>query len=68
MSYDPKDDPHHPCPEAGLILEQGVVLRVVDQDDLEWWQAIRVDEEEEEGVGQRKKKARLIPSKQYMEL
>ncbi len=68
MSYDPKNDPHHPCPEAGLVLQQGVVFRVVDRDDLEWWQAVRV-EGEEEGEGQpRRKKAGLIPSKQYIEL
>ena len=66
MSYDPKSDPHHPCPEAGLVLKEGVVFHVVDQDDLEWWQAVRV---EDEGEGQaRRKKAGLIPSKQYMEL
>lgn len=59
MSYRPSEDRNHPCQEAGLSLEVGEVLRVVDQQDPEWWQAVK------EGAGQRG--VGLIPSKKYME-
>ena len=58
MKYDVKEDRNHPCQEAGLSLEKGEILRIVEQEDPEWWQAIK--EGEGQGVG-------LIPSKKYME-
>ncbi len=59
MAYEASRDRHHPCQEAGLSLEKGEMLRVVDQDDPEWWQAVKL-----EGTEQR---VGLIPSKKYME-
>jgi MAGUK p55 subfamily protein 5 len=59
VRYEVKEDRHHPCQEAGLSLQKGEMLRIVDQEDPEWWQAIK-----EEGEGQ---EVGLIPSKKYME-
>jgi hypothetical protein len=39
--YDPEEDEHTPCPEAGLKFEEGIILQIVNQDDPNWWQAVR---------------------------
>ena len=61
VSYNAREDRHHPCQEAGLSLEKGEMLRVVDQEDPEWWQAVKVGVAGEGGQG-----VGLIPSKRYM--
>ncbi len=57
MSYDPDEDPNHPCKEAGLAYDRGTILQVQEREDPEWWQA-KVDGGEMVG---------LIPSKKRME-
>ena len=59
MTYDPQLDRNHPCREAGLAFDRGTMLEVVDQDDSEWWQALR--------EGDSRDKVGLIPSKKSME-
>ena len=41
FSYDPISDTTLPCPEAGLGFCRGDILCVLDQDDPEWWQAVK---------------------------
>ena len=55
FSYDPSVDRHHPCQEAGLRFDAGTVLEIVNQDDPNWWQAVR--------VGDKRTRAGIIPSK-----
>ncbi|CDQ95189.1 unnamed protein product, partial [Oncorhynchus mykiss] len=39
--YDPANDNLIPCKEAGLKFYTGDILQIVNQDDLNWWQARR---------------------------
>ena len=58
FSYDPHEDHHrNPCKEVGLKFEHGDILRVVNQDDPDWWQAVR--------EGERGERAGLILSRTY---
>ncbi|KAM6957689.1 MAGUK p55 subfamily member 2-like [Aplochiton taeniatus] len=41
--YDPANDNLIPCKEAGLRFETGDILQIVNQDDLNWWQAHHVE-------------------------
>ncbi|CAL8271433.1 unnamed protein product [Lota lota] len=41
--YDPANDTLIPCKEAGLRFETGDILQIVNQDDLNWWQAHHVE-------------------------
>lgn len=59
FSYNPLSDSHHPCQEAGLKFEAGAVLQIVNQDDPNWWQAVR--------EGDRRTRAGIIPSKTFTE-
>uniref|UniRef100_A0A914Z2M3 MAGUK p55 subfamily member 6 n=1 Tax=Panagrolaimus superbus TaxID=310955 RepID=A0A914Z2M3_9BILA len=43
IDYDPKNDPSHPCPDAGLSFEKGTILEVIHIDDKHWMQAKFVD-------------------------
>ena len=59
FSYDPEEDDHTPCPEAGLKFERGNILHVVNQDDPNWWQAVK--------DGDKTKWAGIVPSKSFRE-
>ncbi|KAF2358044.1 L27 domain C-terminal [Trinorchestia longiramus] len=59
FDYDPRQDKHIPCKEAGLSFERGDILHIVAQDDPYWWQARR--------EGDRSMRAGLIPSRQLQE-
>ncbi|XP_047213767.1 MAGUK p55 subfamily member 2-like isoform X2 [Girardinichthys multiradiatus] len=41
--YDPASDTLIPCKEAGLRFETGDILQIVNQDDINWWQARHVE-------------------------
>ncbi|XP_033827467.1 MAGUK p55 subfamily member 2-like [Periophthalmus magnuspinnatus] len=41
--YDPAHDALIPCKEAGLRFETGDILQIVNQDDVNWWQARHVE-------------------------
>ncbi|XP_017287699.1 MAGUK p55 subfamily member 2 isoform X2 [Kryptolebias marmoratus] len=41
--YDPVNDNLIPCKEAGLRFETGDILQIVNQDDVNWWQACHVE-------------------------
>uniref|UniRef100_A0A8C5D5Z5 MAGUK p55 subfamily member 2-like n=1 Tax=Gouania willdenowi TaxID=441366 RepID=A0A8C5D5Z5_GOUWI len=41
--YDPANDNLIPCKEAGLRFEIGDILQIVNQDDVNWWQAVHVE-------------------------
>lgn len=43
FTYDPMEDTLLPCREIGLPFKQGDVLEILNQDDLNWWQARLVD-------------------------
>ncbi|XP_046894623.1 MAGUK p55 subfamily member 2a [Hypomesus transpacificus] len=43
FDYDPANDNLIPCKEAGLKFDTGDILQIVNQDDLNWWQARHVD-------------------------
>ncbi|KAL7633063.1 UNVERIFIED_CONTAM: hypothetical protein RMT77_016639 [Armadillidium vulgare] len=59
FDYDPKQDKHIPCKEAGLPFIKGDILHIVTQDDPYWWQARK--------EGDRNMRAGLIPSRQLQE-
>uniref|UniRef100_A0A3Q2PWJ1 MAGUK p55 scaffold protein 2a n=1 Tax=Fundulus heteroclitus TaxID=8078 RepID=A0A3Q2PWJ1_FUNHE len=42
-NYDPANDTLIPCMEAGLRFETGDILQIVNQDDVNWWQARHVE-------------------------
>ncbi|KAK2829715.1 hypothetical protein Q7C36_017705 [Tachysurus vachellii] len=42
FDYDPASDNLIPCKEAGLQFSSGDVLQIVNQEDVNWWQARRV--------------------------
>uniref|UniRef100_A0A8D3CTF2 MAGUK p55 scaffold protein 2a n=1 Tax=Scophthalmus maximus TaxID=52904 RepID=A0A8D3CTF2_SCOMX len=41
--YDPANDNLIPCKEAALRFETGDILQIVNQDDVNWWQARHVE-------------------------
>ncbi|XP_075879809.1 MAGUK p55 subfamily member 2a [Nelusetta ayraudi] len=41
--YHPANDNLIPCKEAGLRFETGDILQIVNQDDVNWWQARHVE-------------------------
>ncbi|CAH8626210.1 unnamed protein product [Heterobilharzia americana] len=43
FSYSPSSDSLTPCPEAGLAFLKGEILRVVNSEDPNWWQAVKVE-------------------------
>ncbi|XP_042906742.1 MAGUK p55 subfamily member 7 [Parasteatoda tepidariorum] len=57
--YDPFADSLIPCKEAGLPFYKGDVLHIVNQEDLNWWQARK--------HGEKNSRAGLIPSRQLQE-
>lgn len=59
FGYDPFADNIIPCKEAGLPFNKGDVLHIVDQEDLNWWQARK--------HGEKNSRAGLIPSRQLQE-
>ncbi|KAK8380575.1 hypothetical protein O3P69_016879 [Scylla paramamosain] len=59
FDYDPKEDKHIPCKEAGLPFKKMDILHIVTQDDPYWWQARK--------EGDRNMRAGLIPSRQLQE-
>ncbi|XP_011471363.1 MAGUK p55 subfamily member 2 [Oryzias latipes] len=42
-NYDPENDNLIPCKEAGLRFQAGDILQIVNQDDVNWWQARHVE-------------------------
>ncbi|CAK9301363.1 unnamed protein product [Gordionus sp. m RMFG-2023] len=58
FNYDPEEDLYIPCRELGLSFQKGDILHVINQDDINWWQAYR-DGEDMQGL------AGLIPSKSF---
>ncbi|RVE75504.1 hypothetical protein OJAV_G00017330 [Oryzias javanicus] len=42
-NYDPESDNLIPCKEAGLRFQAGDILQIVNQDDVNWWQARHVE-------------------------
>ncbi|CAF0929391.1 unnamed protein product [Didymodactylos carnosus] len=61
FKYDPDDDLYLPCKDLGLFFSYGDILHVVNQQDINWWQAYRVDEDETQQL------AGLIPSQIFQE-
>lgn len=59
FSYDPTSDRHHPCKEVGLKFERGSILRILNQEDPNWWQAVK--------VGENSVSTGLIPSRTFKE-
>ena len=59
FSYDPSFDRHHPCKEAGLKFDRGSILRIMNQEDPNWWQAIK--------LGEKSLTTGLIPSRTLRE-
>ncbi|XP_050957019.1 MAGUK p55 subfamily member 2a isoform X1 [Labeo rohita] len=43
FDYDPANDNLIPCKEAGLQFSSGDILQIVNQEDVNWWQARRVE-------------------------
>ncbi|XP_064172441.1 MAGUK p55 subfamily member 2a isoform X1 [Anguilla rostrata] len=43
FEYDPANDNLIPCKEAGLRFSSGDILQIVNQEDLNWWQACHVE-------------------------
>lgn len=38
FSYNPLEDPHTPCRDAGLQFNKGDILEIVDMNEPKWWQ------------------------------
>eukprot|EP00118_Oscarella_pearsei_P000613 m.5379 g.5379 ORF g.5379 m.5379 type:complete len:1656 (+) comp13020_c0_seq1:143-5110(+) len=60
FDYNPSDDPYLPCQELGLSFKTGDILRVVNQTDAMWWQALPIKDTGREFAG-------LIPGKEMQE-
>ncbi|ROJ66267.1 MAGUK p55 subfamily member 4 [Anabarilius grahami] len=41
--YSPLQDPAIPCPDAGMAFSKGDLLEIVDQRDIQWWQARKLN-------------------------
>ncbi|KAK2905210.1 hypothetical protein Q8A67_007009 [Cirrhinus molitorella] len=39
VDYSPLQDPAIPCSDAGMAFSKGDILKIVDQRDIQWWQA-----------------------------
>ncbi|XP_007240058.3 MAGUK p55 subfamily member 4 isoform X1 [Astyanax mexicanus] len=39
VDYNPLQDPSIPCADAGMAFSKGDLLEIVDQKDIQWWQA-----------------------------
>ncbi|XP_056004337.1 peripheral plasma membrane protein CASK-like isoform X4 [Ostrea edulis] len=39
FDYSPEDDDMIPCPQAGVSFRVGDVLRIINKEDCNWWQA-----------------------------
>ncbi|XP_078311146.1 peripheral plasma membrane protein CASK-like isoform X9 [Crassostrea virginica] len=39
FDYNPEDDDMIPCPQAGVAFRVGDVLRIINKEDSNWWQA-----------------------------
>ena len=59
FSYNPNEDEQHPCKEAGLQFSDGDILKVVNRDDAQWWQAST--------LGDKKGEVGLVPSAKLRE-
>lgn len=59
FDYDPAEDEMCPSKEFGLAFKFGEILQVVNKDDDNWWQAVRVHSENE---SEKPRQAGLIPS------
>lgn len=59
FDYDPATDDMCPSKEFGLPFKFGEILQVVNKDDDNWWQAVKVHSENE---SERPRQAGLIPS------
>lgn len=58
FDYAPSEDEFIPCRELGLAFSKRDVLRIVNQDDPNWWQASREGTSGQELAG-------LIPGKNF---
>ena len=38
FDYDPYEDPHIPCKEAGLDFQKRDILEIIDKNEPKWWQ------------------------------
>ncbi|KAJ6222221.1 hypothetical protein RDWZM_000766 [Blomia tropicalis] len=56
--YDPDEDLYIPCRELGICFNKGDILHVIDQSDVNWWQAYREGDNDQSLAG-------LIPSIQF---
>ena len=59
FDYDPDEDLYIPCRELGICFNKGDILHVIDQTDMNWWQAYREGDEHDQSL------AGLIPSIQF---
>jgi MAGUK p55 subfamily protein 5 len=59
FNYNPEQDRYHPCTDLGLSFNVGDILHVLNQNDPNWWQAVKENEE--------RSMARLIPGKIFRE-
>lgn len=59
FDYDPDEDLYIPCRELGICFNKGDILHVIDQTDINWWQAYREGDEHDQSL------AGLIPSIQF---
>ncbi|XP_054157863.1 protein PALS1-like isoform X2 [Oppia nitens] len=55
FDYDPDEDLYIPCRELGICFNKGDILHVIDQSDMNWWQAYREGEHDQSLAG-------LVPS------
>ena len=58
FDYEPEEDPYLPCQQMGIKFARGDVLRVVSDEDANWWQAYREGDDEQQLPG-------LIPSPEF---
>eukprot|EP00794_Sanderia_malayensis_P017348 gene17348-19081_t len=61
FNYDPFDDPHIPCKDAGLSFTKGDVLEILESSETRWWQAKKYGEKSSNT------KSGIIPSKRLQE-
>lgn len=61
FNYDPEEDIYIPCRELGISFMKGDILRVMNREDLNWWQAYREGEEDDHDL------AGLVPSSSFLE-
>lgn len=59
FDYDPFKDDMCPSKEFGLSFKFGEILQIVNKDDDNWWQAVKV---QSDGESEKPKQAGLIPS------